>query len=49
MMLTSSPLADGLFSSLCVISAILVLYYVYTGCGKLTSFFEYEMPYEKGS
>jgi hypothetical protein len=21
----------------------------YTGCGKLTSFFEYEMPYEKGS
>jgi hypothetical protein len=20
-----------------------------TGCGKLTSFFEYEMPYEKGS
>jgi hypothetical protein len=27
--------------------------YVYdgrnTGCGKLTSFFEYEMPYEKGS
>jgi hypothetical protein len=22
---------------------------VNTGCGKLTSFFEYEMPYEKGS
>jgi hypothetical protein len=21
----------------------------HTGCGKLTSFFEYEMPYEKGS
>jgi hypothetical protein len=21
----------------------------YTECGKLTSFFEYEMPYEKGS
>jgi hypothetical protein len=21
----------------------------YTGCGKLTSFFEYEMPYEKRS
>jgi hypothetical protein len=21
----------------------------YTGCGKLTSFFEYEMPYKKGS
>jgi hypothetical protein len=20
-----------------------------TGCGKLTSFFEYEMPFEKGS
>jgi hypothetical protein len=20
-----------------------------TGCGKLTTFFEYEMPYEKGS
>jgi hypothetical protein len=20
-----------------------------TGCGKLTSFFEYEMPYKKGS
>jgi hypothetical protein len=23
--------------------------FIYTGCGKLTSFFEYEMPYEKGS
>jgi hypothetical protein len=22
---------------------------LYTGCGKLTSFFEYEMPYKKGS
>jgi hypothetical protein len=22
---------------------------VYTECSKLTSFFEYEMPYEKGS
>jgi hypothetical protein len=24
-------------------------FYGNTGCGKLTSFFEYEMPYEEGS
>jgi hypothetical protein len=22
---------------------------IYTGCGKITTFFEYEMPHEKGS
>jgi hypothetical protein len=31
-----------------VILYYIILYY-YTGCGNLTSFFEYEMPYEKGS
>jgi hypothetical protein len=33
-----------MFYGILVLSAFTTI-----GCGKLTSFFEYEMPYEKGS